>query len=440
MDIFIEFMNYIWGIPLTIFIVIASLYFCYCTKFLQFTGIKKIYNNTIKKIKNKNSYETMTLVLGGTIGAGNVVGVATAIAVGGPGAIFWMWVIAFLSMATKMVEVTIAVKYHKKENNKYVGGPMYYIKNIKGKIGNILAYIYLVFLLIYVICDSGFIQMNTAATAIIDTFDIPKWIIALFLISGATMIVYGGLKRVSNVLKKMVPIMFIFYFLTSIIVIILNIKNIPAAFVDIFKYAFTPAPVIGGFAGASIISAISKGASRGIFANDSGTGVSTIVHSTTENEPIVQGMWGIVEVFIVSFIICTLTALLVMSTGVWTSGLNGSPLVLSAFESTYGMIGKYIVCFILVTFTCSTYISYYYEYIICIRYLFKEKFIKYLKWLYIVPIIFAVFMPIELIWTMADLSVGFIIIPNIIALFILSKKFKEIFNKSINNEEYKQEN
>ena len=430
MENFFEVMDFIWGIPLTIFIILAGLYFSYCIKFLQITGIKKIYNNTIKKIKDKNSYRTITSVLGGTIGTGNVAGVATAIAVGGPGAIFWMWIIALFSMATKMVEVTLAVHYHKKEKGEYIGGPMYYIKEIKGKFGSVLTLIYSIFLLIYVLCDSGFVQMNTAATTLIDTFSIPKWIIAGILITIAIIIVSGGLKRVSNVLKKWVPTMFIFYFLAAIIVIILNIENIPNAFVDIFKYAFTPAPVIGGFAGATVLAAISKGAARGIFANEAGTGTSTVVHATTTNKPIVQGMWGIFEVFIVSFVVCTLTALLIMSTGVWTNGLDGAPLVLSAFESTYGQIGKYILCFVIVAFACSTYIGYFYEYTSCIRYLFKEKSIKYLKWLYIVPIVFAVFIPIEMIWSMADMAVGFIVIPNIIALVLLSKQFKKIFNSS----------
>ena len=434
MDNFFEIIDFIWGVPLTIFIVLAGLYFSKCINFLQFTGIKKIYNNTIKKLKTdkNNSYRTITSVLGGTIGTGNVAGVATAIAVGGPGAIFWMWAIALFSMATKMVEVTLAVHYHKKENNNYIGGPMYYISTIKNKLGKILTKVYSIFLLIYVLCDSGFVQMNTAATTLIDTFGLQKWIIAIFLISIAIIIVSGGLTRVSNVLKKWVPIMFVFYFIASIIVIILNIKNIPTAFINIFKYAFNSAPIIGGFAGASVLTAISKGASRGIFANEAGTGTSTIVHATSNNEPIVQGMWGILEVYIVSFVVCTLTALLIMSTGVWQTGLDGAPLVLNAFEYTYGQVGKYILCFVIVAFACSTYIGYFYEYTSCIRYLFGEKKIKYMKWIYIIPIIFAIFIPIKMIWSLADMAVGFIVIPNILALFLLSKQFKKIFNKSIN--------
>lgn len=433
MNKFFEIMEFLWGVPLTIFIVLSGLYFSRCIKFLQINGIKKIYNNTIKKLKRdkNNSFKTITSVLGGTIGTGNVAGIATAIAIGGPGAIFWMWLIALFSMATKMVEVTLSVYYRKKDKNNYIGGPMYYIKAIKSKFGGVLSYIYSIFLLIYVLCDSGFVQMNTAATTLLDTFDVSKLLVAIILILIAIIIVSGGLNRVSNVLKKWVPTMVLFYFISSAIVIILNIKNVPTAFIDIFKYAFTPAPIIGGFAGSSVLSAISKGAARGIFANESGTGTSTIVHSTTNNKPVVQGMWGIVEVYIVSFIVCTLTALLIMTTSVWTNGLNGAPLVLSAFESTYGQIGKYILCFVIVAFACSTYIGYFYEYTSCIRYLFGEKSIKYLKWIYIIPIIFAIFIPIEMIWSIADMAVGFIVIPNIISLLLLSEKFKKIYKDGI---------
>ena len=433
MEKLIDIMDFIWGIPLTIFIVIAGIYFSYCTKFIQFSGIKKIYRNTIGKIKKdgKNSYRTITSVLGGTIGTGNIAGIATAIAVGGPGAICWMWVIALLSMATKMVEVTLAVHYHKKEKDRYVGGPMYYIKKIKGNAGKILTAIYSIFLLIYVLCDSGFVQMNTAATSIFDTFNISKWIIAIILISIAVIIVSGGLKRVSNILEKTVPLMVIFYFIATVVVVLINLKHIPAAFLTIFKYAFNKAPIVGGFAGATVLSAISKGAARGIFANEAGTGTSTVVHATTKNEPVVQGMWGAFEVYFVSFVVCTLTALLIMSTNAWTSGLDGAPLVLVAFKSVYGQIGKYILSIAIVAFACSTYIGYFYEYNACIRYIFGEDKIKYLKWFYIVPIIFAVFIPIKMIWTMADMAVGFIVIPNIIALVLLSKKFRELFNKQI---------
>lgn len=429
MDKLVSIMDFIWGIPLTIFIVVSGIYFSCRIGFIQITKVKTILKNTFGKIKKNNSYKTITSVLGGTVGSGNIAGIATAIAVGGPGAIFWMWIVALFSMATKLVEVTLAVKNQKKDGDNKMGGAMYYIKTINGKLGKILAGIYSVALLIYVLCDSGFVQINTVSTSIEDTFKIAPLYIGLSLALISLIIIKGGLKRVSNVLEKSVPIMCILYILFSLVVILINIKNIPLSIYKIFKYAFKPAPVVGGFAGATIVSAISKGASRGIFANEAGTGTSTTVHATTDNKPLEQGLWGIVEVGIVSFVMCTITALLVMTTGAWTTGLDGAPMVINAFSGIYGSLGKYILCIMICLFAYTTYIGFYYEYTTCIRYIFKDKIAKYLKWCYLVPLLIAVFLPIEFIWTMADMSVGFIIIPNILALIILSKQFKKIFKE-----------
>lgn len=439
MDKLVSIMDFIWGIPLTVFIVLSGIYFSYRIGFIQITKIKHILKNTFGKIKKNNSYKTITSVLGGTVGSGNIAGIATAIAVGGPGAIFWMWIVALFSMATKLVEVTLAVKNQKKDGDSKMGGAMYYIRTISGKFGKILAVIYSVALLIYVLCDSGFVQINTVSTAIEETFKIAPLYIGLSLAIISLIIIKGGLKRVSNVLEKSVPIMCILYVLFSLIVILINIKNIPLSIYRIFKYAFKPAPVVGGFAGATIVSAISKGASRGIFANEAGTGTSTTVHATTDNKPLEQGLWGVVEVGVVSFIMCTITALLVMSTGAWTTGLNGAPMVINAFSKIYGSLGKYILCIMICLFAYTTYIGFYYEYTTCIRYIFKDKVAKYLKWCYLFPLLIAVFLPIEFIWTMADMSVGFIIIPNILALIILSKQFKKIFKEEKRVLEYKHE-
>lgn len=426
-DKIVMIFDYIWGIPLTIIIVLAGIYFSCCTKFLQL-NIKKILKNTMGKIKDKNSYKTIMSVLGGTVGSGNIAGIATAIAVGGPGAIFWMWIVAFFSMATKMVEVSLAVKHQRKNkegNNS--GGPMYYIKSIKSKISKPLAIIYSIALLVYVLCDAGFIQINTVSSSLNDTFSITPIIIGIILLTLSFFIVKGGLKRISKILEKIVPIMCVFYLLTALIVIIANIENLPISIQQIFQFAFKPAPIIGGFAGTTIVQTIAKGAARGIFANEAGTGTSTTVHATTNNTPIRQGMWGMLEVAVVSFGVCTITALLVLTTNTWYLGLDGAPMVLKAFESFYGIFGKYILCIVIVLFAYSTYIGFFYEFTTCMNYLFDEKKFKMLKWIYLVPIVFAVFLPIDVIWNFADMSVGFIIIPNLIALILLSKEFKNMF-------------
>lgn len=435
--------EFIWGIPLTIFIVFVGIYFTKNIGFLQIK-VKTVWKNTVKKVKENNSYRTIMSVLGGTVGSGNIAGIATAVAVGGPGAIFWMWVVALFSMATKMVEVTLAVRYQKKDKNgNNYGGPMYYIKQILGTPGKVLAAIYSVALLIYVICDSGFVQINTIATSIVATFNVQAIIIGIVLFLLAIIIFAGGLKRIGKIMEKTVPFMCLFYIVASLIVIIANIGNLPAALADIFVYAFKPAPILGGFAGATIVQAISKGAARGIFANEAGLGTSTTVHATTTNDPVDQGMWGILEVSIVSFVVCTITALLVMTTGAWTQGLEGAPIVLFAFETLFGTIGKYVLCIAISTFAFSSYVGFFFEFTTCIRYIFKEKYLKYLKWIYVLPIIPAVLLSAGFIWDLADMAVGFIIVPNLIALLILAPKFKAMFKdykegkvvKSVVNEE-----
>lgn len=429
-----EITSFLWGIPLTLFVVIAGLYFCYCCGFIQFTKIKKIWKNTFgKKDKTDSDKRTINTVLAGTIGSGNIAGIASAIAVGGPGAIFWMWIIALISMAIKFVEVTLAVNYREKnEDGTYIGGPMYYIKKIMGKFGKVLALVYSIGVLILVISDAGFVQINTLATSINSTFGIPLIAIAIALILLSIIIINKGFTRTTNVLQKMVPIMSGIYIITAIVIVAMNIGNLLDSLSLIVKYAFTPAPVIGGFAGATISSAISKGAARGIFANEAGMGTTTTVYATSKEEnPVKQGMWGIAEVAVVSFIICTLTGLVVLVSDVWTTGDTGSVMVLDAYESVFGNFGKYIMCIIITLFAYSTFLGFYIEYKTSITYIFGEKSLKILKWFYYLPIIFATLMPIEAIWSMADMAVGFVVIPNIVALICLSKKFRLIFRNNM---------
>ena len=430
--------NTICGLPLTIFIICAGLYFSYCVGFFQITHVRKLWKNTVgkmlkkgKKIKDDPSYKTIASVLGGTIGAGNVAGVAAAIAVGGPGALFWMWVIALLSMATKMVEVMLATKHQQtdKEGNHY-GGPMYYIKTIGGKAAKVLAVIYTITLLIYVLCDSGFVQINTIATSIQDTFHVALWPIAVVVGLLSLIVIAGGLKRVSKTLEALVPFMYITYIVLALVVIFANIANIPNAIATVVKYAFMPAPVIGGFAGSTVATAITKGAARGIFANEAGLGTSTTVHATTNNDPVTQGLWGMMEVTVVSFMVCTISGLLVMSTGAWNAvSEGGAPMILYAFQTLFGQAGKYIVCFVLVTFCYSTYIGFFYEYTTALGYFANEKWKNILKWTYVIPAVVAVFLSIDVVWDLlCDTAVGLIVIPNVIALFLLRKEIKKIFN------------
>ena len=420
--------EYLWGTPLTVFVVVVGLVLSFSIGFYQITHFKDVWKNTIGKKKDKS---IINAALAGTVGAGNIAGIATAIAAGGPGAIFWMWLIAFISMGTKFSEVLLSVKYQKKIDNEYLGGPMYYMKKLKGKLSKVLPIIYSVGLLILVVTDACFVQTNTLATSINETFNIPLWLIGIVLIALSILIISRGFKKVTKIFNKMIPSMCIIYIIISLIVIIANITNVPNSIYLIIKYAFQPAPVVGGFLGASVSAAIAKGAARGIFANEAGMGTSATVHAKTSEKPLAQACWGIVEVFIVSFIICTITALTVLSTNVWMSGETGAVMVLGAYSKVFGSLGKYILCILLVLFTYSTYLGFYVEYKTTIIYLFKEKMYKYLKWFYFVPIIFACVLPIEAIWSIADIAVGIIIIPNLIALLLFSKKIKEILKGEI---------
>lgn len=307
---------------------------------------------------------------------------------------------------------------------------MYYIKQVSGKLGKILAVVYSVSLLTYVITDSCFAQMNTLATTINETFKVPLILIGIIAIGISIIIINKGLDKMGIFLKRIVPVMTLIYLISAILIVIINITKIPNVLIDIIKYAFQPAPVMGGFAGATIMMAISKGAARGIFANEAGLGTSATVYATQKNaKPVEQGMWGIFEVAVVSFVTCTLTALLIMVTGSISTGNSGAVLVLDAFQTIYGNYGKIILSKIIALFAYTSYLGYFIEFKTSITYLFGENKFKYLKWIYYIPVIFAVLLPIDAIWALADISVGFIIIPNLIALILLGTKFKNIIKE-----------
>lgn len=326
-----DFTDMLWGIPLFVLVAGTGLYLSIRTGFFQITGIKTWWRKTVGEVFGKKAkelkadgaagegqltpWQAITTVLGGTVGAGNIAGVATAIAVGGPGAVFWMWLIAILGMLTKMAEVTLSVKYRKKdENGEYYGGPMHYMRSALGKFGAVLAVIYGVALFLDIATDACAIQVTTLAECVNGVFGVNTLIVAAVVVAvSLAIILSGGVKKVGQISSKIVPPMVIIYFIGCLGVIIVNIGNLPAAFGSIFKYAFSPAPAIGGFAGATVTMAISKGAARGIFSNEAGMGTAATVHATAQTDhPAHQGMYGIFEVFIDTIIVCTLTGLTVL--------------------------------------------------------------------------------------------------------------------------------
>ena len=440
-----DFTDFIWGIPLTILVIGTGLYLSIRTGFFQITGIKTWWRKTVGEVFSKKGrekagegeltpWQAITTVLGGTVGSGNIAGVATAIAVGGPGAVFWMWLIAIVGMLTKMTEVTLSVHYRKEIDGEYFGGPMHYMKAALGKFGKVLAGIYGVALFLDIATDACAIQVSTLADAVNNVFGVPTIIVAaVVVVISIVIILSGGVKKVGQISSIIVPPMVIIYFIGCMGVIIANIGNLPTALGSIFKYAFAPAPAVGGFAGATMTLAISKGAARGIFSNEAGMGTAATVHATAQTDhPVHQGMYGIFEIFIDTIIVCSLTGLAVLCAEVLptiTEETVGVGMVFQAFEGTWGKFGSIILCIAIVLFCYSGYLGFFVEFRTCTEWLVGLKASKFVNVLFFVLPILATLLSTLEVWGLCDMVVGLVIIPNLIALICLSPKFVKLFKE-----------
>ena len=435
--------DFLWGTPLMILMVGVGLYLTIRSGFFQFLGIPTWWKHTVGEVlhgdksddaKQKHEgelkpFQALSTVLAGTVGSGNIAGVAAAIAIGGPGAVFWMWIIALVGMMTKMAEVTLSVAFRKKTpDGEYFGGPMHYMKEGLGKIGKFLAGFYAIALLIMVLADACFVQPNTLATCVNDVFGVPLIVSGIVITVLSTIVILtGGVQKIGDFCGKFVMPMILLYIVACLSVIIANIGSVPAAFGMIFKYAFAPAPAVGGFVGSTMSLTMARGASRGIFSNEAGEGTAATVHATAQTDhPAHQGMYGILEVFIDTIVICTLTSLAIICSGVWSCGDTGVVLTFDAFRSTWGFAGIVVLCLAVVLFTYSSYLGFFVEFRTCVEYIFGEKAIKLMKWLFLALPILSVTLEVEQVWDIADMAVGFIVIPNMIALLLLSPKFIEL--------------
>ena len=441
-----DFTDMLWGWPLFILVAGTGLFLSIRTGFFQITGIKTWWKKTIvealSKEKNANAgegeltpWQAITTVLGGTVGSGNIAGVATAIYSGGPGAIFWMWLIAILGMLTKMAEVTLSVNYRKKgEDGEYYGGPMHYMKTALGKTGKVLAGIYGVALFLDIATDACAIQVSTLADAVNDVFGVAPMISAAVVVAiSLVVILSGGVKKVGQISSAIVPPMVIIYFIGCMGVIITNIGNLPAALRDIFACAFGAQPIMGGVAGYTVTAAISKGVARGIFSNEAGMGTAATVHATAQTDhPAHQGMYGIFEIFIDTIVVCTLTGLTVLCANILptaTEDLAGVPMVMEAFKGTWGNVGAVILCVAVVLFCYSGYLGFFVEFRTCTEWLFGLKASKVVNALFfILPLLATMLSTLE-VWGLCDIVVGLVIIPNLIALIMLSPKFVGLFKE-----------
>lgn len=401
--------------------------------------VGKIFDKTQAKDGSMSPFQAVCTALAGTVGTGNIAGVAGAIALGGPGAIFWMWCSAFLGMCTKFSEVTLAIHFREKNSNgEYVGGPMYYIKNGLSKKWYFLAVLYAVFGVLTVFGTGNATQVNTIVASInsalmsfhiIDgTNDKANLIFGIFIAALVAMVLLGGIKRIGQVTEKLVPFMAVLYVILALGVIIMNIEHIPAVFSEIFSGAFSPRAATGGVIGSMFLS-MKKGVSRGIFSNEAGLGTGSIAHACADTDNAVhQGMFGIFEVFMDTIIICTLTGLVILlaAPGITYGQAAGAELTISGFTSTYGSWVSIFTAVAMCCFAFSTIIGWGLYGSRCIEFLGGEKLVRPFLVIYSFVSIVGATINLGLLWDIADTFNGLMAVPNLIALLMLSGQVKKL--------------
>ena len=434
--------NFIWGVPAMICIIGVGLILSFRTRFIQIRKFPYAIKSTIGKIfqKSESSHGSITpfqavcTALAATVGTGNIAGVAGAIAIGGPGAVFWMWISALLGMCTKFSEVTLAVHFREKNaHGDYVGGPMYYIKNGLGKNWHWLAYLFAAFGVLTVLGTGNATQVNTITTAInsallnynlisSDNTKMISLIIGIIIAVVVAAVLLGGIKRIGQVCEKLVPFMAVFYIVLALGVVLLNFQRIPEVFYSIFYGAFNPSAITGGVIGSFFIS-MKKGVSRGIFSNEAGLGTGSIAHACADTDkPVQQGLFGIFEVFVDTIVICTLTALTILCSGISVNyGVDaGAELTISGFVSTYGSWVSIFTAIALCCFAFSTILGWGLYGARCLEFICGEKTVKPFMVTYSLIAIVGATADLGLIWGISDTCNGLMAIPNLIALFLLS--------------------
>ena len=440
--------GFIWGVPAMICIIGVGLLLSVRTRFIQVRKFGAAMKNTIGKIFDKTQakdgsmspFQAVCTALAGTVGTGNIAGVAGAIALGGPGAIFWMWCSAFLGMCTKFSEVTLAIHFREKNpNGEYVGGPMYYIKNGLSKKWHFLAVLYALFGVLTVFGTGNATQVNTIVSSIHSALhnlhiidgtvdERANLIFGIFIAAFVAMVLLGGIQRIGQVSEKLVPFMATLYVILAIGVVILHINRVPAVFAMIFKSAFTPQAATGGIIGSMFLS-MKKGVSRGIFSNEAGLGTGSIAHACADtNNAVHQGMFGIFEVFMDTIVICTLTGLVILlgAPNIVYGQAAGAELTISGFTATYGGWVSIFTAVAMCCFAFSTIIGWGLYGSRCIEFLGGEKLVRPFLVAYSFVSIIGATINLGLLWDIADTFNGLMAIPNLIALLVLSGQVKKL--------------
>ena len=434
LDAIISISGWLWGPPILILLAVGGIFMTFRLGFFQFRYFFYILGATLGKMFSKkrtdegegtlSAFQALTSAVACTVGAGNIVGVPVAIVFGGPGAIFWMWMIALLGMSLKYGEVILAIKYRTKNAlGEYVGGPAHYMS--KGLNMKWLAALFALSLMLEV-AISSMTQANALAGSAQASMNIPPLVsgIVVMLLSG--IVVIGGVKRLGKFTEKLVPFMATVYIFASLIIVVLNYARIPDMLAMIFEYAFAPMSAVGGFAGSSIALAVRWGVARGLYSNEAGLGTAPIAHAAAVTDhPVRQGLWGVVEIFIDTIVICTCTAFVILSTGVWRSAgatSVGGGLTTLAFTEMFGAAGGILVTICLILFVFSTLIVLIWYGEKQAEFLFGEKTALIYRWICILLIPVGAMGAATFLWQFLDLTLALILFPNMLAILLLHKE------------------
>ncbi|PTF26757.1 sodium:alanine symporter family protein [Staphylococcus cohnii] len=439
MEKLISFSDWLWGYPLVLLLLFASVFLTVYLNFIQFRHffymLKQTFGSVNKKPRGEGTItprQALTSALSSTVGAANIVGVPTAIMMGGPGAVFWMMVIAFLGMALKFSENVLGVHYREKnKKGEFVGGPTYYMK--KGfknkKLGTIFSLIF-AFALMIEIVPSIMVQGHSAASTMKDTFNVPMAVSGVILAVLAALVVFGGVKRIASFAEKIVPIMVGLYCFFGFLIILMNISHVPNVIWLVIEQAFNPTAAVGGTFGAALATTIRWGFARGIYSNEAGLGTSSIAHAAAKTDhPVRQAFWGISEIVVDTLIICSTTGFVVLVSGVWKASdakAQSAALTARAFENTFGQFGSMMVSISMMFFVFSTVVVVIFYGSRMAEFLFGLTAGWVMKTIYVLSMIVGALGAAQQLWDLLDLALAAVLIPNVIAVIMLSPKVKSL--------------
>ena len=444
LDFFTTIDDFVWGPPLLVLLVGTGIYLTIRLGLLQVLRLPKAFKLIFSEDKGEgdiSSFAALATALAATVGTGNIVGVATAIKTGGPGALFWMWIAAFFGMATKYSEGLLAIKFRTLDDQGNVsGGPMYYITHgFSGKwqtIAKPLAYFFaFAGVLVAWLGIGTFSQVNSITASLQNSFDWSPKIVSVILALITAAIIFGGIQSISKVSEKVVPFMAGLYILAALVVIFTNFNQLLPVLEMVFQSAFTGKAAVGGFAGATVMVAMRLGIARGVFSNESGLGSAPIAAAAAKTEePVEQGLISMTGTFIDTIIICTLTGLAILVTGQWSSSLEGAPMTQAAFSSVFGTFGEIALTLSLVLFAFTTILGWSYYGERCFEFIFKStKFLPLYRLIFVVMVALGGYLTLDVVWKIADIVNGLMALPNLIALLVLSpiifKETKSYFER-----------